>query len=73
MAAKRKSDPAIAPSRFRTERLTQDGGNWYFTTREGTLEGPFTSRINALNQLDMYVRLAKYDLLEGPSSYVMQA
>ena len=73
MAAKRKSDPAIAPSRFRTERLTQDGGKWYFTTREGTLEGPFDSRIHALNQLDMYIRLAESDLLVGPSCYAMQA
>ena len=73
MATKRKSDPRISPSRFRTERLTQDGGEWYFTTREGTLEGPFSSRINALNQLDMYIRLAENDMLMGPYSYAMQA
>lgn len=58
MAKGRRNDPQIGRSWFRTERITQDGGKWFFTTREGTIEGPFECRMSAVNQLEMYVRLA---------------
>lgn len=73
MAPRRKSDPPVSSSKFRTERLMQDGGRWYFTTREGTVEGPFESRMDAVSQLDVYIRLAENDFLVGPSCYAMQA
>ena len=64
MSKRRKTDPQVGRSFFRTERLTQDGGKWFFHTREGTIEGPFKCRMTALNQLERYVRLAINEFLE---------
>jgi len=65
MAIRRKDDPQVGRSWFRTERVTQEGGQWFFHTREGTLEGPFKCRMTALNQLETYVRLASNDYLDS--------
>ena len=51
MSAKRKGDKQTGRSWFRTERLLQDGGKWFFLTREGKVEGPFSCRFDALNRL----------------------
>jgi len=46
--------------------MVQERGNWYFLTREGTVEGPFACRTDALENLDRYIRMANFDmLLEG--------
>jgi hypothetical protein len=64
MAIRRKDDPQVGHSWFRTDRIAQDGGKWFFHTREGTIEGPFECRMSAVNQLEMYVRLAINDFLD---------
>ena len=64
MSNRRKTDPQVGHSRFRTERITQEGGQWFFHTREGTIEGPFKCRMTAMNQLEMYVRLAMNEFLD---------
>lgn len=56
MSTQRKSD-ATAKTHFRTERLVQEAGQWFFCTREGKLEGPFNDRVEALIKLDNYVKL----------------
>ena len=43
------------PPSFRTDRLYQVDGNWYFVTREKTREGPFPTRIDANLGVDRYV------------------
>ena len=53
---KRKSDAASA-SKFRTERMFQDGEYWYFYTREGSIEGPFKDLLEAKTRLEAYIRL----------------
>ena len=63
MSTRRKTDPLVGHSSFRTERIVQDGGLWYFHTREGTVEGPFSCRTDAINQLEVYIKLAVHDLL----------
>jgi hypothetical protein len=54
MFGKRNDDPG-ATTHFRSERVSVVNGQFFFTTREGTLEGPFFSREEALNQIDRYV------------------
>lgn len=42
---------------FRTERFFEHGGQWYFTTREGTTEGPFSDKLQAQKRLDAYIKV----------------
>ena len=67
MVAKRKEDPRTRPV-FRTERMVREGEHWFFYTREGTTEGPFDSEIEALNQLDRYVKAVTSGLLPEQES-----
>lgn len=41
---------------FRSQRFFNEGSNWYFTTRENTVEGPYDSRSEAEQELMMYLR-----------------
>lgn len=41
---------------FRTDRLYQVDGRWYFVTREKTREGPFQNRIDATLGVQGYVQ-----------------
>ena len=41
---------------FRSNRFFSTGTSWYFSTREGTNEGPFTSRILAHDAIQKYIR-----------------
>lgn len=54
MLGKRNDDPG-ASTHFRSERVSVVNGQYFFTTREGTLEGPFFSREDALHQIDRYL------------------
>lgn len=63
MSDRRKDDPPGGRKYFRTDRLHEDGGKWYFTTREGTLEGPFDDRLTALDALERYIASAQLDLI----------
>ena len=48
---------------FRSERMIIEGDKWYFHTREGTIEGPFSCKHDALIQLDMYIRVQQQKYL----------
>jgi hypothetical protein len=41
---------------FRAERFSVSNGKYFFTTREGTLEGPFANREEAERELAVYIR-----------------
>ena len=41
---------------FRSDRFFCEGGKWYFTTRENTIEGPYDSRADAEQELMLYLR-----------------
>ncbi len=43
---------------FRTDRLYQVDGRWYFVTREKTREGPYQNRIDATFGVQSYVSRA---------------
>ena len=49
------------PSWFRSDRLRQEDGSWYFRTREGSVEGPYETRTNAESQLATYIQLKVTD------------
>lgn len=61
--AKRKED-LVVKSWFRSDRHIQEGGSWYFYTREGTLQGPFDSKLEAASCLEIYVNVTKLGLIE---------
>lgn len=42
---------------FRCERFFQINGKWHFTTREQTVEGPFSSKSNAQDGLRRYIEM----------------
>lgn len=44
---------------FRSQRFFTEGSSWYFSTREGTIEGPYESRDEAEQELMMYLRNIK--------------
>lgn len=73
MAARRKDDDPISRTRFRTDRMVEDGGRWYFLTREKTIEGPFDCRADAIDQLEVYINLAVNGMLVSPSAYALGA
>jgi hypothetical protein len=62
MSAKRRDDTRV-PNVFRTDRMVQEGGMWFFYTREGTLEGPFDGHLQATIQLDNYIKVVNSGLL----------
>jgi len=47
MAKRRKDDGPDGRLYFRSERIMQEQGRWYFLTRERTREGPFETRMDA--------------------------
>ena len=56
MEQQRKTDKDIY-SKYRPSRFCKDGGQWYFATREGTLEGPYQARTDAEASLNAYIKL----------------
>jgi hypothetical protein len=61
MEAKRKDDQETR-ARFRSERVVKDGDEWYFCTREGTIQGPFVDEWEANYQLQKYIDIMMSDL-----------
>jgi hypothetical protein len=60
----KRSEDKITHARFRSDRMFQDGNRWFFFTRECTVEGPFSSRIQTINQLDLYIKAMHSGLLK---------
>lgn len=63
MASQRKTDPADSRCYFRSDRMMENGGQWFFLTREGTVKGPFTCQADAQKYLDTYIKMATHDML----------
>jgi Domain of unknown function (DUF6316) len=53
--ALRRDDGPNAPYHFPTDRMFEEGGQWYFYTREGTTEGPYASRFDAVRALESFL------------------
>jgi len=63
MADKRADDGDSGRSWFRTDRLVQEGDKWFFLTREGTVEGPFETKLDASERLELYARVMNLKLI----------
>ena len=67
MVDKREDD--LKPcTQFRTSRFIQESREWYFLTREGSLEGPFERKIDAENRLEDYIKIMVSELLPMDST-----
>lgn len=42
---------------YRSERVSAVNGQYFFSTREGTLEGPYNNRKDAEQEIAFYIRL----------------
>ena len=69
MTTQRKDDGPDYKNHFATERMFESDGYWYFYTREGTTEGPYSTQRDAvlgletfITQLDMKMSPAFYEL-----------
>jgi hypothetical protein len=56
MTGKRKQDREPR-AWFRSNRFFKNDDKWYFSTREGTLEGPFWDQAEAEKNLKAYIKI----------------
>jgi hypothetical protein len=54
MFGQRKIDPA-AGTHYRCERVSAVNGQYFFSTREGSLEGPYFTRVDAEREINGYI------------------
>ena len=54
--SRRTDDEEDNKARFRSDRFFCEEGNWYFTTRENVIRGPYESREDAERELMLYLR-----------------
>ncbi len=52
---------------YRSERVSAVNGQYFFSTREGTLEGPYFTRVDAEREIAFYIRRMKQanDIIES--------
>ena len=55
MQDRRRSEDTGTKTFFRSERMIKEGNQWYFTTREGDIHGPFDTRDQASKMLQEYI------------------
>lgn len=66
MFGQRTIDPSPG-THYRSERVTAVNGQYFFATREGTLEGPYFTRIDAEREIAFYIRrmIQASDIIES--------
>ncbi|HBN9704553.1 TPA: hypothetical protein L3939_004304 [Pseudomonas aeruginosa] len=68
MLGKRSTDPTPA-TRFRSDRISSVNGQYFFSTREGPLEGPYFTRFDAEREIDAYIRRMRQSAeIQAPGS-----
>ncbi|MEH6584255.1 MAG: DUF6316 family protein [Halioglobus sp.] len=55
MSKRRAEDKGLARTWYRSDRMMETAGQWYFLTREGSIEGPFEDYHDAEEALDSYI------------------
>lgn len=55
MFGKREQDPAPTVH-YRSDRVTRVNGEYFFSTRENTLEGPYSNRTDAERETEAYIQ-----------------
>ncbi len=72
MREKRKDD-LKTQIRFRSDRMYKYNNKWFFTTREGALQGPFQDQFEANYELKMYLDAMASDLVGELSPEMLEA
>jgi hypothetical protein len=54
---------------YRSERVSAVNGQYFFSTREGSLEGPYFNRVDAEREIAFYIRrmIQAKDIIESRS------
>jgi hypothetical protein len=60
-------------NRYRSSRMFENHGNWFFNTREGDAVGPFQDKLAAATQLEVYIRLVESGLLPTGEKYAVHS
>lgn len=55
MFGQRRVDPSPG-THYRSERVSSVNGQYFFSTREGGLEGPYFTRVDAEREIAFYIR-----------------
>ena len=50
-----RADDAQAATHYRSDRISSVNGQYFFSTREGTLEGPYFTRCDAEREVMQYI------------------
>ena len=66
MSGVRKTDKG-SRAWFRSKRFFSVEGEWFFYTREGTMEGPFAELRDAENRLSEYIKVMQSGMLSEDS------
>ncbi|MBC9251062.1 hypothetical protein A9179_12325 [Pseudomonas alcaligenes] len=66
MFGQRNIDP-VPGTHYRSERVSAVNGQYFFATREGTLEGPYFTRVDAEREIAFYIRRMRQanDIIES--------
>jgi hypothetical protein len=66
MFGQRRIDPGPG-THYRCERVSAINGQYFFSTREGSLEGPYFTRVDAEREIYCYIRriLQAKDIIES--------
>ncbi|MBD9424658.1 hypothetical protein IB232_04945 [Pseudomonas sp. PDM15] len=66
MFGQRHIDPTPG-THYRSERVSAVNGQYFFSTREGTLEGPYFTRVDAEREIALYIRRMRQanDIIES--------
>ena len=68
---KRKDDSSTR-THFRSSRMFEENGYWYFNTREGDMIGPFKDELEASTKLEVYIRLVDTGLLSDADQFSLE-
>ena len=58
-------------TKYRTKRFIRNGGEWFFSTREGTMEGPFGFKHESEDRLEIYKRVMASGFMPGDSKLAL--
>ena len=68
----KRKDETNTRTHFRSSRMFEENGCWYFNTREGEMIGPFKDELEASTKLEVYIRLADTGLMSDADQFSLQ-
>ena len=63
----KRNDDSKTQTRFRSDRVVEEGGKWFFYTREGAMYGPFEGEMEASAQVEVYIKVLDSNMLPADS------